>query len=376
MTIARIAVALAAVCPTAEAAPPKDPKLSEVRAIPLATEVIKEFDQGFEIRVANGGRYAGVTLMVANGGPIELLAVDLEAGKVVAGAPPNRLGADAWAFGPRGDTLYVGGGGDIHVAIDLAGGRIATRDGNKVYSESRGKLRLPKYKALLVSPDGRVLAATVTVGAVRPEHPDYANHALVLLDPQANPDDFRVVTVIEKDFDPFWIRFSPDSSILAAVGHNGPGLLVWDLATRTARPSEAINEATTTKIPQAPVDFSSDGRCLVYSSAIYDLESQKQVRTFDPKAGHEAELIGTAVSPAAPIYATFSRKGSRTKKGELLLKSLADDAILASAVSGEGPVAAAAFSPDGKTLVTLGSDGGKDVVKVWSMGDMQPPIAR
>lgn len=369
MTAARLALALASTLPiAAQAAPPEAWSLSERRAIPLATEVVKEFDQGFEVRVANAGRYAGVTLMVANGGPIELLVVHLETGKVVAGMPPNRLGADAWAFGPRGDTLYVGGGGDIHVAIDLAAGRMATRDGNKVYSESRGKLRLPKYKTLSVSPDGGTLAATVTVGAVRPDHPDYANHALVLLDPQANPDDFRVIAKVEQDFDPFWIRFSPDSSTLAAVGHNGPGLLVWDVATRAARPSEAINEATTTRIPQAPVDFSSDGKSLVYEGAIYDLASQKQVRTFDRKAGHEAELIGIAISPAAPLYATFAREDHRTKKGELLLKSLADDAVLASAVAGDGPIAAAAFSPDGKTLVTLGSDAGKDVVKVWTIG--------
>jgi WD40 repeat protein len=370
MTVVRLGLALALPCSIAAGAvPPAGAGLSEVRAIPLATDVVKEFDQGFEVRVANGGKYAGVTFMIANGGPIELLAVDLEAGKVVAGAPPNRLGADAWAFGPRGDTLYVGGGGDIHVAIDLVGGRIATRDGNKVYSASRGKLRLPKYKTLLVSPDGRTLAAAVTVGAVRAEHPDYANHALVLLDPQANPDDFRVIAKVEQDFDPFWIGFSPDSAILAAVGHNGPQLLLWDLGARAALPSEALKEATSDRVASTPVGFSSDSKSLVYADAIYDLTSQKRVRTFDRNAGHEAEQIGIALSPAAAVYATFAREDYRTKKGELLLKSLADDAVLASVVASDGPVAAAAFSPDGKSLVTLGSDGGKDVVKVWAVGE-------
>jgi WD40 repeat protein/tRNA A-37 threonylcarbamoyl transferase component Bud32 len=151
------------------------------------------------------------------------------------------------------------------------------------------------------------------------------------------------------------VAFSPDGARLASAGADGT-VRVWD--------RQAAKEILTLRGPDdaiAAVAFSPDGQCLAAGTAagtlrVWDAAQGKEVVTW---RGHAAGVTGLA-------FDSDGRRLASTGKGEwncveLKLWDPTDGKPLAGAAS-PNILAAVAFSPNGRRLVTAGHD---EVVAMW-----------
>lgn len=329
--------------------------LELARTVPLGTTELATNSSDHDTRLSKGAHYLGY------GRSGRLRVVDLNTGKATA----LQIYAPAWSFGADGMSLYAGSSSIGGARAYLVDGAVRLIDRRAFETAFGPGAVMPAYSGIAVSPDGRFLAAGLTQRFTPDRKPIDPADMFVLLDPAKNPDTVPIVATLAEGFAPKTLAFSPDSKRLAA--DDGSKLRLWDLTGE--KPEEILN-AFKPLYGEGRMWFTADGKTLIVfggtRATAWDIESGQLGRMLDPKAGHVEQVSGMAVSPAAPVYATYGARG------ELLIKSLDDDKVLARAAAGDGTVAGATFSADGHTLVSLGSDGGKDVVKIWRIQSARP----
>jgi eukaryotic-like serine/threonine-protein kinase len=210
-----------------------------------------------------------------------------------------------------------------------------------------------EVKQVAFSPDGRTLASVHRGGRVRLWELATASVRLTLQPPLPPSNDAPQSGV-------YGVAFSPDGERLAGPGPNG-NLGIWNTQTGALlRHFKVSSQGTPT------VAFSPDGRSIVTSST-----SQK-LRIWDALGG---SLDANGYGPMVRLFenahkgtverAVFSPDGRRvasTGGGTIKLWDVAAGKLHAALPSPNVQVFALAFSPDGRTLVSGGSD---HLVHIW-----------
>jgi WD40 repeat protein len=155
--------------------------------------------------------------------------------------------------------------------------------------------QLPGRAPIVVSPDGRLLAAAD------------ANATHVFLYDLATGQE-RKRFVFQQQGQVFGLAFTPDGRSLAAVGHVGvakrPGeARVWNVTT-----GELVLSIDSQKTPVWSVACSPDGRTVATGDAdgslvLWELASGRQRHAF---AGHESRIVSLAFSPDGRALAASS----------------------------------------------------------------------
>jgi WD40 repeat protein len=208
----------------------------------------------------------------------------------------------------------------------------------------------PLYDRLLLSPDGKTLAASLTREATGKDE----QIALV------NPANGDVLSVLDKG-SPSRFAFSADGKLLAAV-KDGRKIKLWNLADKIEVPTVADES-------YGFLALADYGKWLVTEDICHNLhltevgpaQTQKKVNLGQ---GHTGKVIALACSPTAPLFASVGANG------EALLRDLTTGDVRARLPGHTGEVRAVGFTPDGKRLVTAGED---KLLKVWEIGDLAPP---
>ncbi|CAM2070290.1 Non-specific serine/threonine protein kinase [Sulfidibacter corallicola] len=175
---------------------------------------------------------------------------------------------------------------------------------------------------------------------------DFKVHLWTLPDgPWASSGPSRVLDHGETVVD---LAFSPDGETLATATSEGT-VQLWSLASPPKREPTAIWTAGET--PLASLAFSTDGTLLARGSdsgilEVRSLATGETIAVLDAKAGRLSDL-----------EATGNRWLSAHAGGDILIWDPSKQAPERIASGQSGGVAALAVLPDGRTLVSLGSDG-------------------
>ena len=192
------------------------------------------------------------------------------------------------------------------------------------------------------SPDGELLAITESQG--------------VLL---YDPETLTQVAHLVKEFGAPWtITFSPDGTLLASGGRD-TDIRLWNIATH-----KQIHAFTGHNAGVHSVDFSPDGTFLTSASSddtvrVWSLEKKQQVAALDVRK----------VADQIPTQVIFSPNGSviviAAYNGQLILWDFQTKQILHQ-IDRQSGSPSIALSRDGKTLLSIGSDGRGDL-KFWDV---------
>ena len=192
------------------------------------------------------------------------------------------------------------------------------------------------------SPDGELLAITESRG--------------VLL---YDPETLTQVAHLVKEFGAPWtITFSPDGTLLASGGRD-TDIRLWNIATH-----KQIHAFTGHNAGVHSVDFSPDGTFLTSASSddtvrVWSLEKKQQVAALDVRK----------VADQIPTQVIFSPNGSviviAAYNGQLILWNFQTKQILHQ-IDRQSGSPSIALSRDGKTLLSIGSDGRGDL-KFWDV---------
>ena len=192
------------------------------------------------------------------------------------------------------------------------------------------------------SPDGELLAITESQG--------------VLL---YDPETLTQVAHLVKEFGAPWtITFSPDGTLLASGGRD-TDIRLWNIATH-----KQIHAFTGHNAGVYSVDFSPDGTFLTSASSddtvrVWSLEKKQQVAALDVRK----------VADQIPTQVIFSPNGSviviAAYNGQLILWDFQTKQILHQ-IDRQSGSPSIALSRDGKTLLSIGSDGRGDL-KFWDV---------
>eukprot|EP00913_Durusdinium_trenchii_P035266 g32996.t1 len=217
--------------------------------------------------------------------------------------------------------------------------------------------------ALAFSPDGKQLASS-------------GYHEVIVWDPVKGTIVRRITDVAERVYN---LDFSPDGKLLA-VAAGTPGQLgevkLFDTAT-----GKRVADLVTSDDSVFSVAFSPDGKRLASGGAdrairIFDVATRKLLATIED---HADWVMDVAWSPDGTRLASASRDKTSKVFDMTASKALKDAAFLSledgPQISGDSlvtynghgqPVFGVAFSSDGKTVITSGSD---KQVRVWGVAN-------
>jgi WD40 repeat protein len=271
-------------------------------------------------------------VLVLGSGQVQMW--DRATGKPIPGR--FRGSARAGEFGGANGTILV---------VD-ATGRLARWDpvtGRATVLKDPG----PAVTALALPLDGKHLLTTHSDGSLWLRDGDGRRLR------QCLGKDLRAVPVI-----------APDGSLVAAVGQSA-GISLWD--GKTGKPLAPIAGHRGGTIAAA---FSPDGATLVSvgrdrMARVWEVRTRRERRT---AAGHDAWVCAVTFSPDGKLLATA------TVQGDVHVWSARTGRLLRDFEGHRGPVTGLAF-PDGKTLVSAGTD---TSVLVWDVAGLAdgrvPPI--
>ena len=327
----------------------------------------------------------------------ERLPNKFEEGASLPAAMSTAGGGDTWvaclAYSPDGSTLAVGdrptrpictflgdapvnqNGGLIRI-IDIASRRVS----RTIRPEKR-----PRYEYEVVSlaytPDGRRLLAHGIEG--RPGENggrEYGYH-VTAFDAATGRSLRRIDSAKLDDWKlPF---FSRNASAFAALTR--AGIRVWDIATGRERPAP---EGAPTK--PAALALSPDARVLAAGDntgefCLWDAASGRRIARFPGhrKDGSAYEVEFLTFSPDGQTLACGSQLAVEVRQNHSEYHSevrLADVATRTERTAIPGvQIAAATFSPDGKTLAIVSSDGPADgaraLLTLWDAATAKPRAA-
>jgi WD40 repeat protein/DNA-binding SARP family transcriptional activator len=233
-------------------------------------------------------------------------------------------------FNPDGKTALSGSVDTTLIMWDVGSGSIIRR-----YEGHRGEIT-----GIAISPDGRVALS------------GSSDQTLVLWN-LASGEVIRSFTGHNGEVHS--IAFSPDGSMIAS-GSSDTELILWDAATgNLIRRFEGHLGAVTS------VAFSPDGETILSGSLdqvliLWDVESGEPVRRYE---GHQDQVNTVAFSPdgRAVISAGGSEEAfNTTQEPVLILWDVASGEALNRFKGHSAPVTTAAFSPDGKMVLSGSSD--------------------
>jgi RNA polymerase sigma factor (sigma-70 family) len=142
--------------------------------------------------------------------------------------------------------------------------------------------------------------------------------------------------------DLYSVVFSPDGSILATGGFAG-GIQLWDTATGNCRATVKLGNSAVRSLAFAP-----DGKVLALC------EERTGTRLWDVALGRESFLANSSSSATAPVFSPDERlMAVNSLDGEVVLWDRATGQIHLTARG-----AAIAFAPDSRSLAMTESDGG------------------
>lgn len=308
---------------------------------------------------------------------------DAKAWSPTATLPPFNHWVTSLAFSPDGQTLYVGGKDQVSAV------NVADRTVKSTLSITVGQVR-----SLAVSPDGKFLAAggyqklqVWDVAEAKLAH-DLKGHRGVITTAEFSPDGQNLATSSDDETARIWHIRAGNATVLQ--GHRYPVMgVTWNhtgnrlvtVAGDETRPTKGgetfLWDAAGTKLKEWS-DHTKSGLCVAFSpddrylitgglddrAIVYDLQADKALGYY---GGHQRPVNAVRFTPDGKSVVSIG--GGRNKGGHLLkLWNREDGDELATGEFHEAKILALAVSADGKRIATGGQD---NTVALWT-----PPAAK
>ena len=249
--------------------------------------------------------------------------------------------AESISFSPDGQTVAIGADNTIRL-YDVSTGKLKTTlEGHKNDVDS-----------VLFSPDGKTLASGSQV-----------REAIHLWDVATGAHK----VTLDEDVPRFnrinGMLFSPDSKTLATVRAGMIGVFLWDVATGTHKMTlEGYTNSSDSASFGDSIAFSPDGKTLVSGSRervipFWDVSTGKLKTTLE---GHAGEVTSVAFSPDGKILV------SGCSDGRIHFWNVATGEREAILSGHRNEIRSITFSPDGQSVASLTSTS-DDPIRLWDV---------